>query len=407
MQILIADPDGELVTILSYWLRSHGHDPLIAQNASETLKQWRERSPDLVVLDFALPGVNGPLFCRRLRQEGTGRIVVLTDPRQHEEEARALEEGADDYLAKPVSMRLLQARLNALGRRAQPGHPESCASQVKIGSTLVNLARYELIRNGRVLRLTPIEGRLLQLLLAHAGQVLPAGTILQRVWGDEDTSSSLIKTHIHHLRRKIEPDPDKPRFLLTLPTVGYLLSLQEPPPPAALLPPEPRRPSAALPVAGQERTGAPPFMRRLPRWGPAVPSSPSLGTRRVLVVDDDRDIRESVQEWLEDDGFQVASASDGLEALAVLHREGGSWLVLLDLRMPRLDGWGFLDRLQSDSLVQVVPQIVLMSAGWVLAQEGPPWRSPQVVAALPKPFEPADLLAQVHALTSTSPSEQN
>ena len=406
MKILIADPDRELVTILAYWLRSHGHDPLIAQDASETLTHWRERAPDLVVLDFALPGVNGPPFCRRLRQEGTGLIVVLTDPRQGEEEVRALEEGADDYLAKPVTMRLLQSRINALGRRARPFHPTSAAGQVKIGSILINLARYELIRNGRCLRLTPIEGRLLQLLLAHAGQVLSAGTIVERIWGDDDTSSNLIKTHIHHLRQKLEPDPEKPRFLLTLPTVGYLLSLEEQPTREPLPPPEPRHPPAALPQVGQERSGEPPFMRRLPRWRSAVASSPSPGPRRVLVVDDDLEVRESVQEWLEDEGFQVASASDGLEALAILQREGGRWLVLLDLLMPHMDGWGLLDRLQDDATVQADPQVVLMSAGWVLAQEGPPWRSPQVVAAVPKPFDPADLLAQVHALTSASSGEQ-
>lgn len=152
--------------------------------------------------------------------------------------------------------------------------------------------------------------------------------------------------------------------------------------------------------------GEPPFMRRLPQWRSAVASSPSPGTRRVLVVDDDREVRESLQEWLEDEGFQAASASDGLEALATLQREGGRWLVLLDLLMPRMDGWGLLDRLQSDATVQADPQVVLMSAGWVLAQEGPPWRSSQVVAAVPKPFDPADLLAQVQALTSASSSEQ-
>ena len=231
MQILIADPDREWVTLLSYWLRLHGHDPLIAQDASTLLQRWRERSPELILLDFGLPGVSGPKFCQRLRQEGTGLIVVLADPRQDEEEVCTLEQGADDYLAKPVSMRLLQARLNALGRRAQPGSTASGTSSVKIGPTIVHLARHELVRHGRRLRLTPIEGRLLQLLLANAGQVIPTGTIGQRIWGDEETHADLIKTHIHHLRQKLEPDPEKPRFLLTQPSLGYLLSLQEQSPP--------------------------------------------------------------------------------------------------------------------------------------------------------------------------------
>jgi DNA-binding response OmpR family regulator len=124
-------------------------------------------------------------------------------------------------------MHRLQARLHALGRRAQQGILALGNSQFRIGSTRINLARYELIRQGSCLRLTPIEGRLLQLLLANAGQVIPAGTILQRIWGSEATHADRIKTHMHHLRQKIEPDPEKPRFLLTLPTVGYVLYLQD------------------------------------------------------------------------------------------------------------------------------------------------------------------------------------
>ncbi|HEY7349601.1 MAG TPA: response regulator transcription factor [Ktedonobacterales bacterium] len=227
MNILIADPDDEFVTILSYWLRSHGHDPLIAQNASETLKLWRERSPELALVDLALPGATGPEFCKRLRLEGRGLILVLTDPRQEEEEVRALEQGADDYLRKPISMRQLQARINALGRRAQTLSAARSDGQFKIGPSSVNMARHEVLRNGHHYRLTPTEGRLLHLLVANAGQVIPASTILQHIWGFEGHEPNLIKTHIHHLRQKIEPDPERPRFLLTLPTVGYILHLQE------------------------------------------------------------------------------------------------------------------------------------------------------------------------------------
>lgn len=227
MHILIADPDQELVTLLSYWLHSHGHHPLIARDASEALKLWHERSPDLVLFALSLPGVNGPEFCQRLRLEGPGLIVVLGEPGREDEEVCSLEQGADEFVTKPLSMRQLQARLNALGRRARAFAAASNESQFQVGSTSVSLTRHELIRNGRRYRLTPIEGRLLRLLITNAGQVIPACAIVQHIWGYEDNQSDLIKTHIHHLRRKIEPDPDKPRFLLTLPTIGYILHLQE------------------------------------------------------------------------------------------------------------------------------------------------------------------------------------
>lgn len=236
MNILIADPDNEFVIILSYWLRSHGHNPLIAQDASATLNIWREQSPELALVDLALAGTNRTAFCQRLRLEGMGLILVLTDPRQEEEEVCALEQGADDFLVKPISMRQLQARINALGRRAQKFVAAASGSQIKIGPTSVNLARQEVTRNGRCYRLTPTEGRLLQLLISNAGQVIPARTILQRIWGYEDSESTLIKTHIHHLRQKIEPEPERPRFLLTIPTIGYILQLQERPQQEGLLP---------------------------------------------------------------------------------------------------------------------------------------------------------------------------
>jgi DNA-binding response OmpR family regulator len=227
MHILIGDPDREFVTLLSYWLRSHGHEPLIAQQESALLTLWHERAPDLVLFDLSLPGANGPAFCRRLRLEGAGLIVALSESSGEEEEVRALELGADDYLAKPLSMRKVQARLDALFRRAGRGAAARQGSLVQIGATSVSLTRCEVIRNGHRCRLTPLEERLLRLLITHAGQVISTSFILQRIWDSEGTPSNLIKTHIHHLRQKIEPDPDKPRFLLTLPTVGYVLHLQE------------------------------------------------------------------------------------------------------------------------------------------------------------------------------------
>jgi DNA-binding response OmpR family regulator len=226
MKLLIADPDREFVSIVTYWLGSRGHQTIIAYDAKEALKRWLGEIPDLAVIDLSLPGAGRVDFCRQLRQAHTGLILVLTDPTHEEEEVHALEQGADDYLRKPISMRQLQARIMALARRAHAVLGEAHATLVKIGPTNVNLARYEVTRNGRRARLTPIEGRLLQFLLSNAGHVVSAETIIQHIWGYEHAEAHLIKTHIHHLRRKIEPDPTRPRFLLTLPTVGYLLRVQ-------------------------------------------------------------------------------------------------------------------------------------------------------------------------------------
>ncbi len=227
MNILIADPDQEFVSILTYWLHRRGHQTRIARDAHEALQLWREAAPDLALIDLALPETGGAEFCHHLRQTGNGLILVLTESTHEEEEVYALEQGADDYLRKPVSMRQVQARITALARRARPATSTPPGSLVKIGPTSVNLTHYEVTRDGRRYRLTPTEGRLLQFLLANANQVVSASAILQHVWGYESSEPHLIKTHIHHLRRKIEPDPNHPRFLLTFPSSGYLLRLHE------------------------------------------------------------------------------------------------------------------------------------------------------------------------------------
>ncbi|HEX6777755.1 MAG TPA: response regulator transcription factor [Ktedonobacterales bacterium] len=227
MKMLIADPDQEFVNIVTYWLRSRGHQSSIARNAHEALERWRAEKPDLAIIDLTLPGADGADFCLQLRQTGTGLILVLTDPTHEDEEVRALEQGADEYLQKPISMRHLQARISALARRGRAMAGAAGSAVVVIGGASVNLTHYEVIRNGRHTRLTPTEGRLLQFLLSNAGHVVSASSIIEHIWGYEGTESRLIKTHIHHLRQKIEPDPDHPRFLLTFPTAGYLLRLQE------------------------------------------------------------------------------------------------------------------------------------------------------------------------------------
>lgn len=228
MKILIADPDQEFVKIMTYWLRSRGHQFILAGDAHQALEHWRAETPDLAIIDLSLPDAGGADFCRELRQTGTGLILVLTDPAHEDEEVHALEQGADEYLQKPISMRHLQARITALARRGRALAGEGGNTIVAIGPTSINLTHYEVIRNGRHIRLTPTEGRLLQFLLSNAGHVVSSSSIVEHLWGYERGEPKLIKTHIHHLRQKIEPDPNHPRFLLTFPTAGYLLRLQEP-----------------------------------------------------------------------------------------------------------------------------------------------------------------------------------
>ena len=148
----------------------------------------------------------------------------------------------------------------------------------------------------------------------------------------------------------------------------------------------------------QERKDGP-FERALMTQGDPSPKHHS--PRRVLVVDDDQELREALEQGLQSEGFQVASARDGMEAVALLRREPGVWVILLDLLMPRMDGWAVLHQLQANATEFRDQKVVLMSADWMLAQEGPPWRSPQVVAVVPKPFDLEYLLTVLTTLTGT------
>jgi len=133
-----------------------------------------------------------------------------------------LEMGADDYLRKPFSPRQLMARIKAIMRRASNTRGTSNTSTVTVGPVTLDAMRHEVTRDNVKVRLTPTESRLLHLLITHTGQVLTTDMIIERVWGyDEAGDSGLVKTHIRHLRQKIEPDSNNPQFIMTVPGVGY------------------------------------------------------------------------------------------------------------------------------------------------------------------------------------------
>lgn len=190
--------------------------------------------------------------------------------------------------------------------------------------------------------------------------------------------------------------------VLPLPSAHQPRSVHDHLPSSSPAPPAASASQSSAPHENQdgsgERSGV--VKRLLPQRGSSGASRKPQEARRVLVVDDDQEVREILQQWLENEGFQVTSASDGVEAMKLLQREPGKWVILLDLRMPRMDGWAVLHQLQADTLLPQDHKVVLMSAEWLLAQEGPPWRSPQVVAAVPKPFDLDQMLTLLTDLIS-------
>ena len=223
MKIMVADVDQELVAMLSYLFKGHGYDVIHAFDGEQAMKYWRETLPDLVVLDVQLPKLDGFEVCRQMRRENNSIILILLTALDGEaNEVYGLETGADDYLRKPFSPRLLLARIKAISRRSLDIPVYSSSSTITIGPVTLDVIRLEATRNGIKARLTSLESHLLHLLMTHSGQVLPTNVIIEHVWGFDDMGlHTLVKTHIRHLRQKVELDPGNPQYIVTVSSAGY------------------------------------------------------------------------------------------------------------------------------------------------------------------------------------------
>jgi DNA-binding response OmpR family regulator len=221
MKILIVDDDLELAGLIAYALRQAGYLTVEAADGLAALAAFEREEPDLVILDLQLPKLDGHQVCRRLRQTSSVPIMMLTVQGAEEHEVAGLDMGADDYLTKPFSPRGLLARVRALLRRAGEEKPAPLAA----GDFALDLeAQAVAVRGGAAIRLTRLEVRLLQLLLANAGHPLPAERLLSHVWGSRGAGDrQLVKQLVHRLRQKIELDARQPRYLVTVPGVGYTL----------------------------------------------------------------------------------------------------------------------------------------------------------------------------------------
>jgi DNA-binding response OmpR family regulator len=224
MKILIVDDDLELAGLIGYALRQAGYLTVEAADGVAALAAFERETQDLVILDVQLPRLNGHEVCRRIRAGSSVPIMMLTVQGAEENEVAGLDMGADDYLTKPFSPRGLLARVRALLRRAGEEKPAPLAA----GDFALDLEMQAVsVRGAPSIRLTRLEVRLLQLLLANAGHPLPPERLLSHVWGSRGAGDrQLVKQLVHRLRQKIELDARRPRYLVTVAGVGYSLQAQ-------------------------------------------------------------------------------------------------------------------------------------------------------------------------------------
>lgn len=224
MKLLIIDSDRHLVEMLTGWLKTLGHEVRRAYTGERAKREWLEQQPDLVILDTALQGVDVLAMCRDMQSKHDALVLVITDGREVQDEVYCLESGADDYLRKPFFPNQLLAHIHSVSRRARSSLAQRPSSIITVGPIRVDALHNEVSVYGKTSRLTPSESRLLHLLAVNANDVCTASQIVTHIWGyKEEGDASLIKSHIHHLRLKIEPDPGTPRFICTVPGVGYTL----------------------------------------------------------------------------------------------------------------------------------------------------------------------------------------
>ncbi|MGA0565740.1 response regulator [Rathayibacter sp. KR2-224] len=219
MKIVVADDDRQILGALRIILTARGYDVVIASDGKQALDRVIDDHPDLVVLDLGMPALDGLAVIEAIRGWSTVPILVISGRTDSAEKVEALDRGADDYVTKPFATDELLARIRALVRRMPAADDEP---RVAFGDVLVDLGARRVTKADQPVRLTPTEWQILSLLVRNPGRLVTREAILTEVWGPHHTSDSgYLRLYLAQLRKKLEPEPSRPRFLITEAGMGY------------------------------------------------------------------------------------------------------------------------------------------------------------------------------------------
>lgn len=223
-RILVVEDEPRLVRLIRAILETAQHHVLVVPDGERAIEQVVLEAPDLVLLDLFLPGpLDGFAVCERIRSFSMVPVIMVTARAREEEKLRGFEVGADDYITKPFSAKELLARVQSVLRRSRV--PGSSPARVRLGAIEIDLAAQQVTDDGTPVHLSPTELRLLMTLARHPDRVVPHADLLSEVWGAEYRDEvDYLRTYIRYLRRKLEPVPAHPRFLITVPGIGYRLA---------------------------------------------------------------------------------------------------------------------------------------------------------------------------------------
>lgn len=223
-KILIVDDDADFLKLVHKVLSAGGYEVIKATNGRDALRVFFAHRPDMVILDVVMPAMGGLETCNRIREVSEAPVIIVTGEKSSEDAIVAgLEYGADDYLIKPVRNRELLARVRAVLRRAEPS---AAAAEKNVtfsdGYLMVDVREHRVVVDGKPVKLTPREFRLLAYLVENAGHILSHKQLLEKVWGWEYTNDvDYLRIYVSHLRQKIEPEGEAHKYIITEPGFGY------------------------------------------------------------------------------------------------------------------------------------------------------------------------------------------
>ncbi|MGH2491170.1 MAG: response regulator transcription factor [Candidatus Limnocylindria bacterium] len=221
IKILLVEDDPDVRDLTAYVLRRERFVVVEASDGASALRRWKTDRPDLVILDLGLPSMDGFEVVRRIREDEETPILVVTGRKDAQDVLRCFNLGSDDFVPKPVEFRELIARIRAILRRAN-AKVETGEPSVQVDGLRLDPESYEVTWRNECVRLTPTEFRILYLLISNAEHVVPASRLYVYVWGSEGADANALRSHMSHLRRKLEVGGDAPGTISSIPAVGYI-----------------------------------------------------------------------------------------------------------------------------------------------------------------------------------------
>lgn len=229
MRIFVADDDQYVLDLLTYLLTREGHNVVTARDGQQALAYCRLEKPDLVISEVDLPKLGGYELCQMVKESGPALFILLSERASEKDIVEGFAAGADDYIAKPFSPRILMARVEAVGRKTAVSVEGVSQKGLEIGELALDASRLEVTGPRGTVRLPPTEFEILHALASNRGVVVTEERLGELVWGPGDRGKAgLVQSCIHRICQKIEPDPNNPRYILTVPGVGYTMTSLRP-----------------------------------------------------------------------------------------------------------------------------------------------------------------------------------